>query len=87
MMRDMSALEESYWSAYYQEVGPFGEDRADIRSAQVCQLLYDIHSGKRAQKRKLTDWLLFYKKQPKVDENITESVRNLFGEIAKHQGK
>lgn len=86
LMQRMSALEESYWVAYYQD-DPFGDHRGDIRSAQICQMLYAINAGKRSERKKLSDFLPFYRKKAKVDENITDSVRSVFGEIIKHQDK
>lgn len=83
----MSSLEETYWLAYYRDVGPFGDHRADIRNAQVLQLLYNVHAGKKAKPKKLTDWLPFYRKRVQPDENITQNVRGLFGNIIKHQDK
>jgi hypothetical protein len=82
----MSALEETYWAAYFRD-DPFGDYRADIRNAQLLQLQYNIHAGKKASKKTLTDWMPFFRRRIKEDENVTDKVRTLFGEIVKHQGK
>ena len=84
MMSQMSALEESYWVAF-NRASPIGEYRADIRNAQVLQLLYQINAGSKAPKKKITDWLPFYRKRTQPDEHVTTKVRSLFGNIIKHQ--
>ena len=86
MMGQMSALEETYWLAYYRD-DPFGDYRADIRSAQNLQLLYEINASKKAPKKKLMDWMLFFKKRVQPDEAVAEKTRSLFGNIIKHQDK
>lgn len=86
LMREMSALEETYWIAFTQECGPIGDDRADLRSAQVCQLLYDIHAGKKSQRKKITDWLMFYRKRVKEDPDISTKIKDRFSQLI-DQGK
>jgi len=86
LMARMSALEETYWVAYFKD-DPFGDHRADIRNAQLLQLLYNIHAGKKASKKKLTDWLPVYRKPVKEDPDVAEKLRERFTEIIKHQGK
>jgi len=86
MMGQMSALEETYWISYNQ-MNPIGDYRADVRNAQLLNLLYSINAGKQAPKKTLTDWMPFFRKRVKPDENITTNVRSLFGNIIKHQDK
>ena len=86
MMAQMSALEETHWIAYYRD-DPWGDYRSDVRNAQVLNMMYSINSGKKAQKRTLTDWMPFFKKRVQVDEAVAEKTRSLFGNIIKHQDK
>jgi len=86
MMSRMSALEETYWMARYQDQ-PFGDHRADLRSAQLLKMTYDINAGKKAPKKTITDFLPFFRKRVKADENVTQNVRSLFGQIIKNQDK
>ena len=45
MLKQMSAMELSEWVAYY-EVEPFGEERADYRSAIIAWVLATINAKK-----------------------------------------
>jgi len=84
MMSKMSALEETYWLARFKD-NPWGDHRADIRNAQVLQLLYNVHASKKAPKKQLSDWLPFHRKRIKEDPDVSTKVRDLFGNIIKHQ--
>lgn len=79
----MSSLEETYWMARYKD-NPFGDHRADIRNAQLLQLMYQVNAGKKAAKKTITDWMPFFRKRVKEDEHVTEKARDLFANIAKH---
>jgi hypothetical protein len=84
MMSQMSALEEAYWMAYEKE-DPFGDYRADVRNAQVLHMLYSINAGKKSEKKKITDFMPFFRKRVQKDEHVTTKVRSLFNNIIKHQ--
>lgn len=84
MMQQMSALEEAYWMAYEKD-DPFGDYRQDVRNAQVLHMLYSINAGKKSEKKKITDFMPFFRKRVQPDENVTSKVRSLFGNIIKHQ--
>lgn len=73
----MTAAEETAFMAFYRD-DPFGDHRADIRSAQIVKMLWDVHSSKRDTKRKLTDFLPFYKKRGKVDEDVSDKLKERF---------
>ena len=77
LMREMSALEETYWQAYYQD-DPFGDHRADLRSAQITHMLHLVNSSKKSERKKLTDFLPFYRKKATVDEDVSTSILNRF---------
>ena len=86
LMGRMSALEETYWVARYRD-NPFGDHRADVRNAQVLQMLYSVNAGKKSERKKLSDFMPFFRKRVKPDEQVTDSVRSVFGNIIKHQDK
>jgi len=86
MMQQMSALEEAHWIAYEKD-DPFGDSRMDIRNAQVLHMLYSINAGKKSERKKLTDFMPFFRKQVQPDEQVTTKVRSLFGNIINHQDK
>lgn len=77
----MLAAEEATFMAYYRE-DPWGDHRADIRSAQIVKKLHDINRGKGSSERKLTDFLLFWKKPPAPeDPDISKTVRSTFAKL------
>jgi len=76
----MTAAEETLMMAYYR-IDPWGDHRADIRSAQIVKMLYDVNRGKKGKERKLTDFLMFWKKPTKVDPNVATSIRDHFGKL------
>jgi len=43
--------------AYYR-LEPFGEDRADLRSAMICKVLADINTPKGKPRARLDDFML-----------------------------
>ena len=87
MMQRMSALEETYWMQYHQ-MSPIGEQRADIRSAQLAHLIYNVNASKKSQKKTLIDFLPFYRKHVKEPdpEQLDRSVRSFFSQIAQQKG-
>ena len=76
----MLAAEEAAYMAYYRD-DPWGDHRADIRAAQIAQLLYNTNAPK-GKTKKITEFLLFWKKPPAPeDPDIAHSVRSVFGKI------
>jgi len=49
------ALEETYWIARYSR-DPFGDERADLRSAQIAKILWDSNVKKEHQ-RPVSDFM------------------------------
>lgn len=82
MMREMSALEETYWVALYQ-LDPWGEHRADIRSAQIAQLLFN-QNVKPDKRRKLTDFMPFWRKRVTVEDpdEVSSKLKDRFSLLA-----
>lgn len=81
LMRDMSALEETYWLALYR-AEPWGDLRADYRSAQIAQLLFN-QNVKRDQRRQLSDFMPFFRKKATVDENVGDKLKDRFSKLIK----
>jgi hypothetical protein len=55
-MGHMSALEFAEWMAYYS-LEPFGERRADYRSAQIVQMIANVNRGADTGPYPLSDFL------------------------------
>ena len=68
----MTAAEEAQWLAYYQK-SPFGDQRDDLRSAQVTQMIHNANSKK---PKKLMDFMLFTDKPKPVGDTAEEIRRN-----------
>ena len=71
------------WIAHYR-ASPFGDDRADLRSAQITKMIYDVNVGKKGSARKITDFLPFHRK-PKQDPDINQTVRSAFANLIKRK--
>lgn len=56
MLARVGADELAEWQALYR-IDPWGEGRADLRSAMICFILYQANRGKDSPDRKLTDFL------------------------------
>ena len=78
---DMSALEETYWMAYSQEE-PFQATRTDAHLAQIAQLLFNTQV-KKQDRRSLTDFMLFYRKKVKAQDDVDGGVRSFFDSFKK----
>ena len=81
LSQTMLAAEEAAFMAFYRE-DPWGDHRADIRSAQIAQIVYNSNCGKKEKAKKLVDFLPFYKKPAApADPNIGQSVLSAFGKL------
>ena len=56
----------------FDQIEPFGEQRADARSASVCATMSNRWRGKGERTRKLTEFMLFERKSKRktVEEQI-----------------
>lgn len=64
----LTASEEAHWIALYRQ-DPWGEQRGDMRSALIAQLIYNTNSKK---PKKMQDFMLFGgKKESAGDDNAT----------------
>ena len=81
LSENMTAAEEAMWIALYRNE-PWGDERRDMGDAQIAQILYNSQV-KKEDRKKLTDFLPFYRKPAKPkDENVNQSIRNIFGKLA-----
>jgi len=76
----MTLAEETHWMAFYQ-ISPFGEERGDLRSALVAQLIYNTHARK---PKKLEDFMLF-KEKPNVPGDSPKTIRKNFDRLIARQ--
>ena len=74
VLRDIDSRELSEWLAFYS-LEPFGEERADLRSAQICAVNANLHGGKRSKKYKIADFMPFH--QPEKITDPAEQERHL----------
>lgn len=80
----LTASEEAHWIALYR-LEPFGDERADLRSAQVAQILWNANT-KKEKARPITDFMPFYRKRVKPDPNVNQSVRSVFSKLMQRKG-
>ena len=78
---DMSAAEETHWIAYAQDE-PFAATRIDAHLAQIAQLLFNTQV-KKQDRRSLTDFMLFYRKPVKAQDDVDGGVRSFFSSFKK----
>ena len=64
----MTALEEAHWIEYYR-MEPWGEERADMRSAQVTAMIHNTNAKK---PKPLSDFMLFSEKPTKRGNSAAE---------------
>ena len=78
----LSAAEEAHWIALYR-LDPWGEQRDDMRSALIAQLIHNTNSKKG---KKLKDFMLFTEK-PSDRVNDPEILRAGFERMIQRQRK
>jgi hypothetical protein len=63
------------WMAYYQ-IEPWGEERADLRSAIVASTVANAMAGRRSKKFKPKDFMPFYEsaQTPRDHQRILETM-------------
>jgi hypothetical protein len=89
MTHSMTAAEEVHWLALHQEA-PIGYDRIDAGLAQIALILAAINDKTpkpsktfNPVKRTLTDFMLFYRKPVKAQEDVEGGVRSFFESFKK----
>ena len=72
----MSSCEFTEWMAFSQ-LEPWGEERADLRSALICKVLADINTPKDKQRMKLEDFVLKFDRKPQA-----QTTEEMIGAVA-----
>lgn len=75
-----TAREREEWAAYF-DVEPWGEERADLRSAIVAATVANVNKGKNRQPFKPADFMPKFEK-PKAP-SADEQVEAVFGALQK----
>lgn len=82
MLTEIPARLFNEWLAYYR-VEPFGEERADLRIAQLTAVTANAHRKKSAKPFKIQDFLLKFKRQRRKQWqeilSMVESMNKAFG--------
>lgn len=68
MLFEQLTPEQAWELRYYAAIEPFGEVRADYRTAAVLQQQYDIARGRKGQKLSLGEFVLY----PDIAKATTE---------------
>ena len=68
LMREMTIREFAHWQVFYRE-DPFGDDRADIRSAQVSAILANANRDpkKRDKPFEVIDFMPYAKRRQEAE--------------------
>jgi hypothetical protein len=81
MLASMSSTQLNEWRAYAQ-LEPFGEERADLRTAQICALLEAVHAKKR--KLDVSKWMPFGEQRER--QQSSEEIWQRLEQITKAMG-
>lgn len=74
----MTAAEETLLLAYFRDQ-PWGDSRADVRSAQIAQILWN-KEVKKEHRRKITDFMPFFRrsKTTEPEEGLEDNIKQQF---------
>ncbi|MCL2306152.1 MAG: DUF4035 domain-containing protein [Planctomycetaceae bacterium] len=78
----MTAAEEQSWKWFRRIYGPFGEERADWRMANILKMIADVNKDPNSSVHfKITDFLLKFKSNTPEDDldKLTKTVMKLAG--------
>lgn len=79
----MDSAEFTDWMAF-DAIEPIGERRADLRMAQLCQLIANINRDPKQGAYALDDFLLFREPAAPVDpEEVDANLRLIFEPLSK----
>lgn len=74
----MSSREFAEWAAYYA-LEPWGEERADVRSAMICKVLADLNTPKDQPRHPLEDFMPKFGGNIQTEEEMLAHVATLNG--------
>ncbi len=66
MLSEMSISEFREWVAYY-DLEPFGEERADLRTASIVKMVHDVNVKRSARDKPLSDFVIKIGKATPID--------------------
>ena len=69
----MSSREFAEWGAFYG-MEPFGDIRADIRSAMICKMIADAFRGKDSQPTQVSDFMPRFEVEEQSEEEMLRTV-------------
>lgn len=86
ILEEMEATEIDAWMAFYS-IEPWGDHRADIRNALLCNLIHnrEIPKEKAHHRTKIQDWLPFKKKEDRGMD--AKAIRNFFENVKLQQAQ
>ena len=79
--QEIDSAEFAEWMAF-NSIEPFGEERADVRSAMICCLLANINRGKGKKAYKISDFMLDFGRK-KTDQQDWREMKAIFGHAIK----
>jgi hypothetical protein len=75
---ELSSAEIAYWRAYYR-FSPFGEDRADLRTARMMHMYAEAHRDlKKSSKTSVKDFLPKFEQQQRHGPRAVQERRHTF---------
>lgn len=74
LLDGMTSRELSEWMAYYS-IEPFGERREDMRAAQICAILANIHRGEDTPPFSVDDFMPDFQRQPTKQDTVSRLQR------------
>jgi len=81
--QEVNSREFAEWGAYYR-LEPFGEWRADVRSASVAHILANANAPK-GRTYTMDDFMYFERKEPKTNEERAEEMQKALKAFAQKQ--
>ncbi|PCI51396.1 MAG: hypothetical protein COB49_01965 [Alphaproteobacteria bacterium] len=80
LLARIDARELAEWQAYYR-LEPFGEERADWRTAQTTAMIANVNLGKDA--RPIEAGIFMYGYQPEPEPSLADQIKAVFGGMKK----
>ena len=84
LLEELDAVQIAEWMAYFA-AEPWGEERADLRMAQLCQLIANVNRDpRRTRPYKLEDFLPDFTGERRKSRKLTsaEEVKEVFIRLA-----
>lgn len=85
LLRRLTSRQFAEWMEYYQ-LEPFGEDRADLRSAIVACVMSNRWRGKNEPPSKPADFMPFGRAKEQTPDEIKQQLRSILGQVGAISG-